>query len=126
MNIENYFKTLIYSEYVFMFLGMVIALVHPGSSLPSLDYSQYYFWEVLLLILAVIYFINLYFLLNYKDISRRLFMVITIIFISSYFLLPTEYLKFTRIEILIDSIALLVSGGIFSLIYFSEIKKKFT
>jgi len=108
-----------------MFVGIILAIIFPEFVDDIRDEGPLHIWEIIILISGAIYFINLYFLLRYKDLSRKVYVVLTILFIVSNIFIPDTYLTFTRLEILMDSLAFLVSGGIFTMIYFSEIKKKF-
>ena len=125
MNLENLFRTLVFFEYFLMFVGIILAIIFPEFVDDIRDEGPLHIWEIVILILGTIYFINLYFLLRYKDLSRKVYVFLTILFIVSNIFIPDQYLTFTRLEILMDSLAFLVSGGIFTMIYFSEIKKKF-
>jgi len=125
MNLENFFRTLIFFEYFLMFVGIILAIIFPEFIGDVSNEGPLHIWEIIILISGAIYFINLYFLLRYKDLSRKVYVVLTILFIVSNIFIPDTYLTFTRLEILMDSLAFLVSGGIFTMIYFSEIKKKF-
>lgn len=125
MNLENFFRTLIFFEYFLMFVGIILAIVFPEFIGDVSNEGPLHIWEIIILISGAIYFINLYFLLRYKDLSRKVYVVLTILFIVSNIFIPDTYLTFTRLEILMDSLAFFVSGGIFTMIYFSEIKKKF-
>ena len=125
MNLENLFRALIFFEYFLMLVGIILAIIFPEFVGDIRDEGPLHIWETVILILGTIYFINLYFLLRYKDLSRKVYVFLTILFIVSNIFIPDKYLTFTRLEILMDSLAFLVSGGIFTMIYFSEIKKKF-
>jgi len=125
MNLENFFRTLIFFEYFLMFVGIILAIIFPEFIGDVSNEGPLHIWEIIILISGAIYFINLYFLLRYKDLSRKVYVFLTILFIVSNIFIPDQYLTFTRLEILMDSLAFLVSGGIFTMIYFSEIKKKF-
>ena len=125
MNLEFFFRTLIFFEYFLMFVGIILAIVFPEFVGDISDEGPLHAWEIVILISGTIYFINLYSLLRYKDFSRKVYVFLTILFIVSNIFIPDKYLTFTRLEILMDSLAFLVSGGIFTMIYFSEIKKKF-
>ena len=125
MNLENFFRTLIFFEYFLMFVGIILAIIFPEFIGDVSNEGPLHIWEIIILISGAIYFINLYFLLRYKDLSRKVYVVLTILFIVSNIFIPDTYLTFTRLEILMDSLAFFVSGGIFTMIYFSEIKKKF-
>lgn len=108
-----------------MFVGIILAIIFPEFIGDVSNEGPLHIWEIIILISGAIYFINLYFLLRYKDLSRKVYVVLTILFIVSNIFIPDTYLTFTRLEILMDSLAFFVSGGIFTMIYFSEIKKKF-
>lgn len=108
-----------------MFVGIILAIIFPEFIGDASNEGPLHIWEIIILISGAIYFINLYFLLRYKDLSRKVYVVLTILFIVSNIFIPDTYLTFTRLEILMDSLAFFVSGGIFTMIYFSEIKKKF-
>lgn len=125
MNLENLFRTLVFFEYFLMFVGIILAIIFPEFIGDVSNEGPLHIWEIIILISGAIYFINLYFLLRYKDLSRKVYVFLTILFIVSNIFIPDQYLTFTRLEILMDSLAFLVSGGIFTMIYFSEIKKKF-
>ena len=125
MNLEFFFRTLIFFEYFLMFVGIILAIVFPEFVGDISDEGPLHAWEIVILISGTIYSINLYSLLRYKDFSRKVYVFLTILFIVSNIFIPDKYLTFTRLEILMDSLAFLVSGGIFTMIYFSEIKKKF-
>ena len=108
-----------------MFVGIILAIIFPEFVGDINNEGPLHIWEIIILISGTIYFINLYFLLRYKDLSRKVYVFLTILFIVSNIFIPDKYLTFTRLEILMDSLAFFVSGGIFTMIYFSEIKKKF-
>ena len=83
MNLENFFRTLIFFEYFLMFVGIILAIVFPEFIGDVSNEGPLHIWEIIILISGAIYFINLYFLLRYKDLSRKVYVVLTILFIVS-------------------------------------------
>ena len=128
MNLERIFKNLILL-YPVLFVLTLPLLVYIDWDIPVESYTETTTNGSILILLAVVFFINLYFLYKFKPIGKTLFIPLLIIMLLFENPVPYESLVMTPgyeyIDSLIAYIEGILTGMIIALLYFTNIKDKF-
>ena len=128
MSLERIFKNLILL-YPVLFVLTLPLLVYIDWDIPVESYTETTTNEMIYILLAVVFFINLYFLYKFKPIGKTLFIPLLIIMLLFENPVPYESLVMTPgyeyIDSLIAYIEGILTGMIIALLYFTDIKDKF-
>ena len=128
MNLERIFKNLILL-YPVLFVLTLPLLVYIDWDIPVESYTETTTNEMIYILLAVVFFINLYFLYKFKPIGKTLFIPLLIIMLLFEIPVPYESLVMTPGYEYIDSLIVyiegILTGMIIALLYFTNIKDKF-
>ena len=128
MNLERIFKNLILL-YPVLFVLTLPLLVYIDWDIPVESYTETTTSEMIYILLAVVFFINLYFLYKFKPIGKTLFIPLLIIMLLFEIPVPYESLVMTpgyeHIGRLLTGIDYMLIGMIIALLYFTDIKDKF-
>ncbi|MEG9862984.1 MAG: hypothetical protein V6Z81_10950 [Parvularculales bacterium] len=129
MNIERIFKGIITLEFLiiifFLVSGFVLGAIQEVVS-PSRGGIVFSSALVLLLILALIYIINLYFLYKFKPIGRKIYVPIIIIAHVLSLGVPFEAVQeISHFEYVLNDISTIIGYVIIAMIFQTDIKKKF-
>ena len=123
MDMEKFFRRIIILDCMLLVFFLVSGIFVPfeiDENAPIMPY------EIVGLILLIVYFYNLYLLYNFKPLGRTIFIPLTCIGIGLVFAMPIEFTYHpNHFFYLAEVIGSMVSGAIITFIYFTDIKSKF-
>ena len=126
MHLEKLFKRVILLDF---FIGIILPIAWgmiQGSAHPSSEVVVLTNTEIVTLLLLPVYCVNLYLLYTFKPIGRPMYVLILAFMYGLTFGVPVEMLSTTNhFEYFLTSIGPMISGAILTMIYLTDIKKKF-
>ena len=128
MNIEKIFKRIIILGFIVQFIIPFTWGIFSGETDVNQDEIIFNNAEILFLIVYGIYLVNLYFLYTLKSIGKTLYVPFICVLYGSMYFFPLEDLIWfsSHSEYFLDVADSMLTGVIISMIYFTDIKKKFS
>ena len=127
MDLEKIFKRIVlldfFSLIAIIMWGIVLGItdVTPVSEEVSFTNTDFLYLTVLF-----VYFFNLYLLYNFKPIGKKIYLIVLIFSYGVIFLIPIEQLQAkNHFEYLIGSIGPILSGAILTMLYLTDVGKRF-
>ena len=125
MYLEKLFKRVILLDF---FIGLIFLAwaILQESMYPSSEEVVLTNIDIITLLLLPVYCVNLYLLYTFKPIGRPMYVLIIAFSYGLLFGVPVEMLSTTNhFEYFLTSIGPMISGAILTMIYLTDIKKKF-
>ena len=129
MNLENIFKNVIKIDFLYGILIITFSffteseVTYVDSDAP---WAMIDTFGILAIILVIVYLVNLYFLYKFKPIGKTLYVPLLILYLILGSLILQEQYAFSALDMLGEWISGILSGLIIALLYFTDIKDKFT
>ena len=120
--LENIFKKIIIADAIILIISFFLPFF--DSSVESESEIIPDFLLILALLLAVLYFVNLYLLYKFKPLGKSIYLPILFLSFGLTFSLPLEA-PANHFSMLLEQVSPILSGMIIVFIYFTEIKNKF-
>ena len=125
MNLKTIFKRLILTDIALSILIVVSAFYE---SEQVINFNDNYFlmsdtMGLIFLVILIVYFVNYYFLYNFKKIGKQIFVILFLI--SIILLLLTGSMAVEAKDYILDGLAWTLNGAILVFLYFTPIKKEF-
>ena len=125
MNLKTIFKRLILTDIALSILIVVSAFYE---SEQVINFNDNYFlmsdtMGLIFLVILIVYFVNYYFLYNFKKIGKQIFVILFLI--SIILLLLTGSMAVEAKDYILDGLSWTLSGAILVFLYFTPIKKEF-
>ena len=122
-NMEKFFRRIIILDFLLLVFFLTSGIFVPfeiDENTPIMPY------EIVGLILIIVYFYNLYLLYNFKPLGRTIYIPLTCFGIGLVFGMPIEFTYHpNHFFYLGEVISSMASGAIITFIYFTDIKSKF-
>ena len=126
MNLKTLFKRLVLADLFITIIFVITSLTESESGIvisfnQSFELPEIIFY--LILIWIFVYFINIYFLYNFKKIGKPIFLIL---FLTSIFLtLISGPIAMDPWFYAFDGLGMSINGAILLMLYYTPIKKKF-
>ena len=126
MNLKTLFKRLVLANLFITMIFVITSLTESESSMvvsfnQSFEVPDIFFY--LILIWIFVYFINFYFLYNFKKIGKPIFLIL---FLTSIFLtLISGPVAMDSWFYALEGIAMSINGALLLMLYYTPIKKEF-
>ena len=125
MNLKTIFKRLILTDIALSILIIVSAFYE---SEQVINFNDNYFlmsdtMGLIFLVILIVYFVNYYFLYNFKKIGKQIFVILFLI--SIILLLLTGSMAVEAKDYILDGLSWTLNGAILVFLYFTPIKKEF-
>ena len=125
MNLKTIFKRLILTDIALSILIVVSAFYE---SEQVINFNDNYFlmsdtMGLIFLVILIVYFVNYYFLYNFKKIGKQIFVILFLI--SIILLLLTGSMAVEAKDYILDGLSWTLNGAILVFLYFTPIKKEF-
>ena len=125
MNLKTIFKRLILTDIALSILIVVSAFYE---SEQVINFNDNYFlvsdtMGLIFLVILIVYFVNYYFLYNFKKIGKQIFVILFLI--SIILLLLTGSSAVDAKDYILDGLSWTLNGAILVFLYFTPIKKEF-
>ena len=125
MNLKTIFKRLILTDIA---LSILIIVSSFYESEQVINFNDNYFlmsdtMGLIFLVILIVYFVNYYFLYNFKKIGKQIFVILFLI--SIILLLLTGSMAVEAKDYILDGLSWTLSGAILVFLYFTPIKKEF-
>ena len=125
MNLKTIFKRLILTDIALSILLVVSAFYE---SEQVINFNDNYFlmsdtMGLIFLVIMMVYFVNYYFLYNFKKIGKQIFVILFLI--SIILILLTGSMAVEAKDYILDGLSWTLNGAILVFLYFTPIKKEF-
>jgi len=134
IDIEKFFKRIILLDVLIevslpLFGGMITQYVSPEEVTMETIFGNDMldlFLVILILMILIFHFISLYLLYKFKSIGRKIYVLTSVLFYGLIFVIPLQDILITdRFEYILESTTSILTGVILTMIYLTDIRKKF-
>ena len=126
MNLEKIFKNLIILESLYLVFYVAIATYMEWDVPLTEEIEPFRLVDAIFFIGLIFYYVVLYFLYKFKPIGKTLYVPLLILYLILGSLILQEQYAFSALDMLGEWISGILSGLIIALLYFTDIKDKFT